>query len=157
MLMLWDSSCTTYVYIDLQYIYIYPKHQSFHVDRYTVPVLLLMEEILHQLRLVAFHLQGFIYPRWLFGISSITSTTPPNCGCSMVFLIIYFFVGGTPSESQKFVAFSRNYTIDEGIGHGSLASLETKLKRGTSSNFFVSIWTIIKMTVFSRQCCVRTS
>ena len=36
-------------------------------------ILLLMEEILHQLRSVVYpnYLQGFILPRWLFGISSI--------------------------------------------------------------------------------------
>ena len=42
------------------------------------PLLLLMEEILHQLlgRLYPYS-QGFIHPRWLFGISSINSTKLP--------------------------------------------------------------------------------
>ena len=36
--------------------------------------ILLMEEILHQLKgSLSHHLQGFIHPRWLFGISSINS------------------------------------------------------------------------------------
>ena len=37
--------------------------------------ILLMEEILHQLIGNLSHLQGFIHPRWLFGISSINSST----------------------------------------------------------------------------------
>ena len=39
-------------------------------------MILLMEEILHQFTLRLYHyLQGFIHPRWLFGISSINSMT----------------------------------------------------------------------------------
>ena len=38
------------------------------------PLLRLMEEILHQLIWrISHYLQGFIHPRWLFGISSINS------------------------------------------------------------------------------------
>ena len=41
----------------------------------SLPVILLMEEILHQLRVgsLSHYLQSFIHPRWLFGISSINS------------------------------------------------------------------------------------
>ena len=41
-----------------------------------VILLLLMEEIPHQLiRTLSHYLQGFLHPRWLFGISSINSIT----------------------------------------------------------------------------------
>ena len=43
-------------------------------------MILLMEEILHQFTSrIYLYLQGFIHPRWLFGISSINSmTTHPS-------------------------------------------------------------------------------
>ena len=47
---------------------------AFSIGNGDIPLLLLMEEILHQLiGSLSHYLQGFIQPRWLFGISSINS------------------------------------------------------------------------------------
>ena len=50
---------------------LFPYHSHFRI---LMGVVLLMDEILHQLiGTLSHYLQGFLHPRWLFGISSINS------------------------------------------------------------------------------------
>ena len=59
--------------------------------------MLLMEEILHHLVGSLFHyLQGFLHPRWLFGIFSIKSIAQVFVAC-----VVFFLLGGKKCNSCK--------------------------------------------------------
>ena len=56
------------------YLFVIPKNPK--VEHQLNTMVLLMAEILHQLiGSLSHYLQGFIYPKWLFGISAINSST----------------------------------------------------------------------------------
>jgi len=63
--------------------------------------ILLMEEILYQLRLVVLsrYLQGFIHSRWLFGISVASPVSPDHLRMKMM----------NPSSSRASFVFCRPY------------------------------------------------
>ena len=61
--------CTTVPCTFIQNSVTIPANAS--ILSYRTPQILLMEEILHQfIGSVSHYLQGFIHPRWLFGISA---------------------------------------------------------------------------------------
>ena len=73
----------------------------FKVAFFTPMPILLMEESLYQLRLVVLYhyLQGFIHPRWLFGISVASTVVPDHLRMKMM----------NPSSSRASFVFCRPY------------------------------------------------